>query len=78
MVSVTGLISSLILVASSRDVPFHQLQQIQCLHHGSTKANLCLHILFCPTVFAVAPHQGFMEDLVIAVIAEVFLMLSLV
>ena len=30
------LISSLINVASSRDVPFHQLQQLQCLHHGAT------------------------------------------
>ena len=32
------LISSLINVALSRDVPFHQLQQqqLQCLHHGAT------------------------------------------
>ena len=30
------LISSLINVASSRDVPFHQPQQLQGLHHGAT------------------------------------------
>ena len=29
-----GLISSLFDVASSRDVPFHQLQYVQCTHHG--------------------------------------------
>jgi len=34
----TVLISSLFNVASSRDVPFCQLQQLHCLHHGSTKA----------------------------------------
>ena len=30
------LISSLINVALSQDVPFHQPQQLQCLHHGAT------------------------------------------
>jgi len=30
------LISSLINVALSWDVPFHQPQQLQCLHHGAT------------------------------------------
>jgi len=30
------LISSLINVASSRDVPFDQLQLLQCLHKGAT------------------------------------------
>ena len=29
-------ISSLINVTSSSDLPFHQLQQLQCLHHGCT------------------------------------------
>ena len=28
----TGLISSLFDIASSRDVPFHQLQYVQCMH----------------------------------------------
>ena len=28
-------------VTSSRDMPFCQRQQLQCLHHGSTKAYLC-------------------------------------
>ena len=39
------LISSLINVASSQDVPFHQLQQLQCLHHGTTIEPLCVPIL---------------------------------
>ena len=34
----TRLISSLINVVLSRDVPFCQPQQLQRLHHGSTKA----------------------------------------
>ena len=34
----TDLISSLFNIGN---VPFHQLQQLQCLHHGSTKAHLC-------------------------------------
>ena len=33
----TKAISSLFNIALSRDVPFHQLQQLQCSHHGSTK-----------------------------------------
>ena len=39
------LISSLINVASSRDVPFHQPQQLQCLHHGATFVPLWSPIL---------------------------------
>jgi len=31
-----NLISSLISVDSSQDVPFHQLQLLQCLHQGAT------------------------------------------
>jgi len=38
----TGLISSLFNVALSRDVRFHLSQQLQCLHHGSTKAKFVL------------------------------------
>ena len=43
------LISSLINVASSRDVPFHQLQLLQCMHHGATLkfAPLCAPHSFC-------------------------------
>ena len=41
MAIATGLISSLSNVVSSRDMSFHQLKQIQCLHHGYTKAYLC-------------------------------------
>jgi len=32
-------------VASSRDVPFHQPQQLQCLHHGVTFELLCALVL---------------------------------
>jgi len=41
------LIFSLINVASSRDMlfHFHQLQQLQCLHHGATFVPLCTPIL---------------------------------
>ena len=38
---VMGLVSSLFNVALSWDVPFCQLLQLQCLHYGSTKVNLC-------------------------------------
>ena len=38
------LISS-INVASSRDVPFHQPQQVQYLHHGATFELLCASVL---------------------------------
>ena len=42
MAKATGLISSLFNVASSQNVPFYRpQQQLQCLHHGSTKVNLC-------------------------------------
>ena len=40
-----NLISSLINVASSRDVPFRQLQQLLCLHHGATFGPLWSPIL---------------------------------
>ena len=44
----TGLISSLFNVASSGDVPFRQPKQLQCLHHGSTKAYLCSPLYSIP------------------------------
>ena len=43
-----GLISSLFNVASSQDVILCQLQQLQCLQHGSTKAYLCSPLFFTP------------------------------
>ena len=39
------IIFSLINVASSWDVPFHQPQQLQCLHHDSTFVPLCVPVL---------------------------------
>jgi len=76
-----GSISSLFNVASSWDVPFRQLLQLQCSYHGSIKTYLCSPFL-SPLPrrwrFVVAPLRGFMEDLVTAVIAEVFNTLSLI
>jgi len=45
MAGARDLISSLINVASSRDMPFHQLQQLKCLHHGATFVPLWFLIL---------------------------------
>ena len=45
----TDLISSLDSVASSRDVPFYQPQQLQHLHHVATFVLLCVPILFFTT-----------------------------
>jgi len=42
---ITDFISSLINVASSRDMPFRQPQQLQCLHNGATFVPLCAPIL---------------------------------
>jgi len=36
-----GLIFAPLGIASSQDVPFHQPQQLQCLHHGFTEAYVC-------------------------------------
>jgi len=47
----TDFISSLINITSSRDVPFHQLQQLQCLHHGATFVPLCATVLSSPSIF---------------------------
>ena len=77
-----GSISSLFNITSSRDVPFHQPLQLQYLHHGSTKAYLCSPLFLIPfsttkqVTIWVAPLHSFAEDLVIALIAEVFNSLS--
>jgi len=39
------LISSLISITSSGDVPFHQPQLLQCLHHGAAFEPHCVPIL---------------------------------
>jgi len=48
MAKATGLISSLFNVTPSGDVPFCQLQQLQCLHRGSTEAYVCSTLSFIP------------------------------
>ena len=35
-----------------QDAPFHQPQQLQCFHHGSTKAYSCSPL--CTTIFSTA------------------------
>ena len=51
-----GLICSLFNVTSFGDVPFHQLLQLQCLHHGSIKfvqhthTNTMIHTLVMLTL----------------------------
>ena len=78
MPKATGLISSLFNVALFQDVPFHQLQLLQYLHPGSTKAYVCSSLFSIPSstiLFVVPLRHSFMEDLVTAVIAEVFFML---
>jgi len=42
----TGLISSLFDVASSWGLPFRQLQDVQCMHHGITFCFLCVTVVF--------------------------------
>jgi len=51
MARASDLISSLINVALSRDVPFHQPQELQCLHHGATFVSLWFPIL------SLQPHK---------------------
>ena len=55
----TGLISSLLNITSSQDMPFHQLQQLHSKHHGATFVLLCLPVLFTDNArchFAVGLH----------------------
>ena len=47
----TGLISSLINVNLSQHVPFHQLQQLQCFHHGA------IFDLLCTPFISSLPHR---------------------
>ena len=42
MAIATALISSLFNVTSSQDMPFRQLQQLQCLYHGSSELTFVL------------------------------------
>ena len=81
MAIITGLISSLINITLSQDIPICQLQQLQCLHHGSTQAYLCsplCSIPFSTAMYTVGDnlryaHYGFGVRL--AVLADVLLML---
>jgi len=54
MAIATGLISSLFNVALSIDVPFCQLQQLQCLHHGSKKLTF---VLLCTPFLSPLPRN---------------------
>ena len=51
MATATDLISSLPNITLSRDVPFYQPQQLQCLHQGSTETYLCSPLYSIPFSF---------------------------
>jgi len=81
MAMATGFNFSLINVTLSGDVPFHPVQQLQCLHHGSTKDYLCspLSSIFSPLPrrwqFAICVLWLRCETRVSIGLAGVFLML---
>jgi len=55
-----GLISLLFNIALSGEVPFHQpqqQQQLQCLHHGSTKTHLCTPFPFPLPLHSFSPYH---------------------
>jgi len=58
-----GLISSLFDFASPRDVPFHQPQEVQCMHHGHTIALHCVPVLFADNAWCgfVIVQYGFTQ-----------------
>jgi len=79
--NVTILLGSLSLalinIASSCDVPFHQLQQLQCLHHSATFIPLWSPILssqLCKVMICSRHVMASVQDISIA---EAFLILSL-
>ena len=75
-----GLIFSLFNVASPQDVPFRKQQQLQCLHHGSTRACLFFSVLHSFLRYCVGDNfqyvpNGFSANFALA---EVLLMLYFV
>ena len=58
--------SLLINVASSRDVPFHQLQQLQCLHHGATFVHLLSPIFYSQPCKVMICVMALVRDIQIA------------
>jgi len=76
----TGLLSLVINVPLSQDMPFCQLQQLQCFRHGSTKAYLCAPLHSIPFYLKVYGWQFSISsvwDLVNAKLAGDFLILFL-
>ena len=76
------LISSLINVASSWDVPFHQPQELQCLYHGATFVPLwspifssqpCKVMIWGRHVLASIPDMKIAEALLILCLAYAIL-----
>ena len=72
------LISSLINIALSRDVPFHQLQQLQCLHHGATYIPLCAPIFLHNHIYVTICSRPIMASVWGIRIAEALFILFLV
>ena len=60
----TGLISSLFDVALSRDVPFRQPQDVQCMHHGLAFVLPCVPVLFTDNArrWFVIARYGFLRQ----------------
>ena len=85
MDKVMGLISSLFDIASSQDVLFHQLQYVQCTHHGLAFVLLCVPVLFADNArcqFVIA-QRGFpvlspLFSIATGLIAEMLLVLFFV
>ena len=75
MARATDLISSLFNVASSQDVLFANRSSSNACIMVLPKLTFVLHFFLHYRIGGV-PRHGFMEDLVNAVIAEVFLVLS--
>ena len=73
MARARDLISSLINVASSRDVPFHQLQQLQCLHHGAIPLKPFVPHSFFTTTKVTICTQCVMASVEVTNIAETLL-----
>ena len=72
-----NLISSLINVALSQDVPFHQLQLLQCLHQGATFVSLWSPILSSQLRKVTICNRRIMASVRDTKIAETLLVLCL-
>ena len=59
----TGLISSLFDVASSRDVPFYQLQYVQYTYNGLALVLLCVSVHFADNAMSTSIPADILADI---------------